>query len=252
MRVVKRNGEYENVSFDKILNRIVALSTENNPLTSINIDASFVSQKVIQEIFDGVPTKELDVLSSQTAISLYSRHPDYAKLASRIVVSNHHKNTLGTFSEKTEKMFLIDSPLINKEFYELVMTNRVIIDEKINYDKDYLFDYFGLKTLEKSYLYKIRDEIIERPQDMIMRVCLSIHRNDINKAFESYDYMSDLNFTHATPTLFNAGSNREQFASCFLLSMKDDSIDGIYKTLNDCALISQHSEIGRASCRERV
>ena len=241
MRVVKRNGEYENVSFDKILNRIVALSTENNPLTSINIDASFVSQKVIQEIFDGVPTKELDVLSSQTAISLYSRHPDYAKLASRIVVSNHHKNTLGTFSEKTEKMFLIDSPLINKEFHELVMTNRVIIDEKINYDKDYLFDYFGLKTLEKSYLYKIRDEIIERPQDMIMRVCLSIHRNDINKAFESYDYMSDLNFTHATPTLFNAGSNREQFASCFLLSMKDDSIDGIYKTLNDCALISQHS-----------
>ena len=241
MRVIKRSGEYENVSFDKIMNRIISLSVDNPPLNKINIDSSLVSQKVIQELRDGVTTKELDVLSSQVSIAMYSKNPDYAKLASRIVVSNHHKNTLDSFSSKVEKMFGVEKPLINKEFYELVMNNSVLIDSKIDYNKDYKFDYFGLKTLEKSYLYKIKGEIIERPQDMIMRVCLSIHRNDIDRAFESYDYMSDLYFTHATPTLFNAGSNREQFASCFLLSMKDDSIDGIYKTLNDCALISQHS-----------
>ena len=241
MRVIKRSGEYENVSFDKILNRITSLSIDNPPLNEINIDASSVAQKVIQELRDNVTTKELDVLSSQVAIAMYSKHPDYAKLASRIVVSNHHKNTLDTFSDKVEKMFQVEKPLVNEQFYELVKNNRVLIDSKIDYDKDYMFDYFGLKTLEKSYLYKINGEIIERPQDMIMRVCLSIHRNDIDRAFESYDYMSELYFTHATPTLFNAGSNREQFASCFLLSMKDDSIDGIYKTLNDCALISQHS-----------
>jgi len=241
MRVIKRSGEYEDVSFDKILNRITSLSTDNPPLNKINIDSSLVAQKVIQELRDLVTTKELDVLSSQIAIAMYSKHPDYAKLASRIVVSNHHKNTLDTFSDKVEKMFHLEKPLVNSDFYELVKNNKVLIDSKINYDKDYIFDYFGLKTLEKSYLYKINGEIIERPQDMIMRVCLSIHRNDINRAFESYDYMSDLYFTHATPTLFNAGSNREQFASCFLLSMKEDSIDGIYKTLNDCALISQHS-----------
>ena len=241
MRVIKRSGEYENVSFDKIMNRIISLSVDNPPLNKINIDSSLVSQKVIQELRDGVTTKELDVLSSQVSIAMYSKHPDYAKLASRIVVSNHHKNTMDSFSSKVEKMFGVEKPLINKEFYELVMNNSVLIDSKIDYNKDYKFDYFGLKTLEKSYLYKIKGEIIERPQDMIMRVCLSIHRNDIDRAFESYDYMSDLYFTHATPTLFNAGSNREQFASCFLLSMKDDSIDGIYKTLNDCALISQHS-----------
>ena len=241
MRVIKRHGDSEDVSFDKILNRITSLSVDNPPLNQINIDASFVSQKVIQEIYDGVTTKELDVLSSQVAISMYSKHPDYAKLASRIVVSNHHKNTLDTFSDKTHLLYTCEKSLLNKEFYDFVMVNRVLIDAKIDYDKDYMFDYFGLKTLEKSYLYRIKDEIIERPQDMIMRVCLSIHRGDIDRAFDSYDYMSELYFTHATPTLFNAGSNREQFASCFLLSMKEDSIDGIYKTLNDCALISQHS-----------
>ena len=241
MRVIKRSGKYEDVSFDKILKRIISLSTETETLDKIDIDSSLVAQKVIKELRDGVTTKELDVLSSEIAIFMYSKHPDYAKLASRIVVSNHHKNTIDRFSEKIENMFQTENPMVNRGFYELVMKNNAIIDAKIDYSKDYKFDYFGLKTLEKSYLYKVKGEIIERPQDMIMRVCLSIHRNNIEKAFESYDYMSDLFFTHATPTLFNAGSHREQFASCFLLSMKDDSIDGIYKTLNDCAIISQHS-----------
>ena len=241
MRVQKRNGNLEDVSFDKILARISSMSTGSEFVQQLNIDATKVAQKVIQEIYDGVETSELDILTSETAIAMYSVNPEYAVLASRILVSNHHKNTLDTFSEKVEQLFHLDKPLLNKDFYDLVVKNKELIDNKIDYSKDYLFDFFGLKTLEKSYLYKIKDEMIERPQDMIMRVCLSIHRNDLEKAFESYDLMSEHYFTHATPTLFNAGSNREQFASCFLLSMNDDSIDGIYKTLKDCALISQHS-----------
>ena len=241
MRVQKRNGSYEDVSFDKILARINSLAFGEEFDQKLNIDTTKIAQKVIQEIFDGVKTSELDRLTSETAIAMYSNNPQYSILASRIVVSNHHKNTHNTFSEKIEELYNFEKPLINKKFYELVMKNKELINEKIDYSKDYLFDFFGLKTLEKSYLYKIKNKIIERPQDMIMRVCLSIHRNNLDKAFESYDYMSDHYFTHATPTLFNAGSNREQFASCFLLSMKEDSIDGIYKTLNDCALISQHS-----------
>lgn len=241
MRVQKRNGSYEDVSFDKILTRINSLAYGSEFNTKLDIDTTKVAQKVIQEIFDGVKTSELDRLTSETAIAMYSINPEYATLASRIIVSNHHKNTLDTFSEKVEKLYTFEKPLLNKGFYDLVQENKELIDNKIDYSKDYLFDFFGLKTLEKSYLYKIKNEMIERPQDMIMRVCLSIHRNNLDKAFESYDYMSDHYFTHATPTLFNAGSNREQFASCFLLSMNDDSIDGIYKTLKDCALISQHS-----------
>ena len=241
MRVQKRNGNLEDVSFDKILTRINSLAYGEEFNHKLDIDTTKVAQKVIQEIFDGVKTSELDILTSEIAIAMYSINPQYATLASRILVSNHHKNTHNTFSQKVEELYTFEKPLLNKNFYDLVQANKELIDSKIDYSKDYLFDFFGLKTLEKSYLYKIKNVIIERPQDMIMRVCLSIHRHDLDKAFESYDYMSEHYFTHATPTLFNAGSNREQFASCFLLSMKEDSIDGIYKTLKDCALISQHS-----------
>ena len=246
MRVQKRSGEYEDVSFDKILNRMKALSFGDEFSKKLNIDPSIIAQKVCSEIYDGVTTRELDTLASEIAISLYSTHPDYSVLAARIVVSNHHKNTDGKFSRKVARLYnaITDersTPLVNKQFYELVMENAEEIESVIDYQRDYDFDFFGLKTLEKSYLYRVNKEMVERPQDMIMRVSLSIHRNDLPKAFETYNLMSRHYFTHATPTLYNAGSNREQFASCFLLAMKDDSIKGIYDTLADCASISQHA-----------
>ena len=245
MRVLKRNGSYEDVSFDKILNRIKSLCNDSK-FKKINIDETIIAQKVVNEIYDGVKTTELDELSSQIAISMYSKHPDFKKLASRIVVSNHHKNTLNTFSEKIELLYNYyynDSrkPLIAEYLYNLVQDNKKLIDESIDYLKDYDFDFFGHKTLEKTYLLKIDKKIIERPQDLLMRVSLAIHRNNINDAIENYKLMSNHLFTHATPTLYNAGSNREQFASCFLLTMNDDSIKGIYKTLSDCAMISKHA-----------
>ncbi len=246
MRVIKRSGKYEEVSFDKILNRIQSLSIGKDFEKKLNIDETLVAQKVVHEIFDGVKTSQLDELSSQNAMSMYSKHPDFKILAGRIAVSNLHKNTLSTFSEKIELMYNyqidgIPKPLIADYLYNLVMENKELIDSFIDYLKDYDYDFFGLKTLEKTYLYKINKKIIERPQDMLMRVSLSIHRNDINKALDNYDLMSKHLFTHATPTLYNAGSRREQFASCFLLTMKDDSIQGIYKTLGDCATISKHA-----------
>ena len=246
MRVQKRNGSYEEVSFDKILNRIKALAIGEDFDVKLNVEPVIISQKVCSEIYDGVKTTELDELSSQIAISMYSTKLDYSTLAARIVVSNHHKNTEGNFSKKVSMLFNAitngrSTPLVNEGFYDYVKSNEDEIQSVIDYSRDYLFDFFGLKTLEKSYLYKVNGTIIERPQDMIMRVALSIHRNDLGSAFETYHLMSHHYFTHATPTLFNAGSNREQFASCFLLAMKDDSIKGIYETLADCATISQHA-----------
>jgi len=240
MRVLKRSGSYEDVSFDKILTRIKALS-ENDKFKKLNIDETLVAQKVVNEIYDGVKTSELDELSAQIAMSMYSTHPDFKELASRISVSNLHKNTLNSFSEKIEAMFTIEKPLIAEYLYKLVMENKELIDSTIDYSRDYYYDYFGIKTLEKTYLYKLNKKLIERPQDMLMRVSLSIHRKDITKALENYELMSKHYFTHATPTLYNAGSNREQFASCFLLTMNEDSIKGIYKTLGDCAQISKHA-----------
>ena len=240
MRVIKRNGEYENVSFDKIMNRIKGLSD------GLNIDETVVAQKVVQEIFDGVKTSELDELSSQISISMYSKNIDFKELAGRIVISNHHKNTLNSFSEKIDEMFNYrhnskSKPLIAEYLYKLVMDNKEKIDEKINYMNDYKYDFFGFKTLEKTYLFKVDNKPFERPQDMLMRVSLSIYRDNIDMAFKNYDLMSEHYFTHATPTLYNAGSKREQFASCFLLTMKEDSINGMYDTLKDCALISKHA-----------
>jgi ribonucleoside-diphosphate reductase subunit M1 len=246
MRVIKRNGEYEEVSFDKILNRIKSLSQGPEFKTVLNIDETVIAQKVIQEIHDGVKTSELDELSSQIAIAMYSKNTDFKTLAGRIVVSNHHKNTKDTFSEKIIMMHRYESngkckELIADYMYDLVMENRDKIDSAIDYNRDYDFDFFGFKTMEKSYLYRINGAIVERPQDMLMRVSLAIHRENINEALVNYDLMSRHYFTHATPTLYNAGSIREQFASCFLLTMKEDSISGIYDTLKDCALISKHA-----------
>jgi ribonucleoside-diphosphate reductase subunit M1 len=246
MRVLKRNGQYEEVSFDKILNRIKSLSQGPEFNLKLSIDETLIAQKVVQEIYDGVLTTELDELSSQISIAMYSKNPEFKILASRIVVSNHHKNTKDTFSEKIEELYNYHSngqhkPLIAEYMYQLVIKNRVEIDSVIDYQKDYDFDFFGFKTLEKSYLYKTDGKIVERPQDMLMRVSLSIHRENLKEAFDNYDLMSKHYFTHATPTLYNAGSNREQFASCFLLTMKEDSISGIYDTLKDCALISKHA-----------
>ena len=246
MRVQKRSGDYEDVSFDKILNRMKALSYGDEFIHKLTIDPSIIAQKVCSEIYDGVTTRELDILASEISISLYSTNPDYSVLASRIIVSNHHKNTDGKFSRKVARLrnAITDersTPLVNQQFYDLVMENAEEIESVIDYQRDYDFDFFGLKTLEKSYLYRVNKEIVERPQDMIMRVALSIHRNNLPKAFETYNLMSKHYFTHATPTLYNAGSNREQFASCFLLAMKEDSIKGIYETLSDCASISQHA-----------
>lgn len=244
MRVQKRNGDYENVSFDKILNRISSLCNEPG-LKILNIDPTIIAQKICSEIHDKVSTTKLDILSSEVAISLYSKNLDFKELASRIVISNHHKNTSGNFSDIIYKLYNYISEdgtkksLINENLYNLTMKNKDIINDKIDYKKDYKLDYFGFKTLEKSYLLKINNKIVERPQDLLMRVSLSIHRNNLDKAFETYEYMSNQHFIHATPTLFNAGTNREQFSSCFLLMMQDDSVEGIYDTLKDCALISQ-------------
>ena len=241
MRVQKRNGECEEVSFDKILTRIKLLCL-GKEFTQLNIDPTIIAQKVCSEIYDNVKTSDLDKLSSEIAISLYTKHPDYAILASRICVSNHTKGCSNTFSECIETLYGDGlKPVINKYLYDLVLSNKDLIDSKINHNNDYLIDFFGFKTLEKSYLLK-KDKIIrETPQYLFMRVSLCIHRNNLDKAFETYDMISNKYFIHATPTLFNAGTNNEQLASCFLISMKDDSIAGIFDTLKDCALISKHA-----------
>ena len=245
MKVEKRNGELVEVSFDKILSRLNALCSDPY-LTPLSIDSSLVAQKVCSEIYDGVKTSELDILSSEISISLYTANIEYKELASRIVISNHHKNTKKEFSDVTEILYNYtrhgkQDPLINKDYNDRIMENKDKINDKIDYYLDYKFDYFGFKTLDRSYLLKVNRIIVERPQHMLMRVALSIHKNDLELAFDTYDCMSQQLFIHATPTLFNAGSNREQFSSCFLLMMSDDSVKGIYETLSDCAQISKYA-----------
>ena len=239
MRVQKRNGDYEDVSFDKILKRIKSLCSGQEFEKKLRIDPTVIAQKVCSEIYENVKTSQLDELSSQIAISMYSKNPEYGTLASRVVVSNHHKRTNPTFSTVMEELYQHD--IIQEYLYDLVNENREMIDEKVDHMKDYGLDFFGFKTLEKSYLLKIDEKIVERPQYLFMRVALCIHRDNLEKAFETYDHMSAKDFIHATPTLFNAGTTREQLASCFLLAMKEDSVHGIYDTLKDCALISKYS-----------
>ena len=238
MRVQKRNGNLEEVSFDKIQNRLKGLCNKGS-LRGLSCDVSLIAQKVCSEIYDCIQTEELDRLSSEISISLYSKDIEYKELASRIIISIHNKNTKDSFYEVTKLLY--DNNIINKDYYNLIEENKENIEGQIELDNDYLFDFFGFKTLEKSYLLKCNGQVIERPQYLLMRVALSIHRNNLDKAFETYHYMSNQYFIHATPTLFNAGTNREQFSSCFLLSMQDDSVQGIFDTLTDCAKISKYS-----------
>lgn len=242
MFVVKRNGRRESVKFDKITARIQKLSYGLSPLVN-SVD---VAQRVVSGVYDGVPTTELDNLAAETAASLTTRHPDYALLASRIAISNLHKNTLKSFSETMQRLYqYTDSasgrlmPLIADDVMEIILANADLLDSSIIYDRDFGFDYFGFKTLEKSYLLRINGVVAERPQHMYMRVAVGIHKHDLDSVISTYNLMSERWFTHATPTLFNAGTPKPQMSSCFLLSMKDDSIDGIYDTLKQTAKISQ-------------
>ena len=238
MRVEKRNGKHENVSFDKILRRVFKLADPGEQfLDKIwqNIDCYKIAQHVIQSLEDGIKTSDLDTLAAETAISYTTTHPDYAKLASRIEISNLHKGTLDKFGSVLQ--ILHNKHIINDHVFQMYQENKERIDQEIDYSRDYLFDYFGLKTLLRSYLTKIDGHVVERPQHMWMRVSLGIHDN-IDDAMETYHHMSNLYFTHATPTLFNAGSKRQQMSSCFLMTV-DDSIQNIYKSLSDCAQISK-------------
>jgi ribonucleoside-diphosphate reductase alpha chain len=243
MFVIKRDGKKESVKFDKITARIEKLCYSLNPTLVDPID---VAQKVIEGLFDGVTTSELDNLAAETAASLTTKHPDYALLASRIAVSNLHKNTLKSFSETMRLLYnYVDkktgknASLIAEDVWAVIEANAEILDSSIIYDRDFGFDYFGFKTLEKSYLLKLDGKIAERPQHLFMRVSVGIHKEDIDSAIKTYNLMSERWFTHATPTLFNAGTPKPQMSSCFLLAMQDDSIDGIYDTLKQTAKISQ-------------
>jgi len=240
MRVLKRNLQYEDVSFDKVLRRINVLSH------GLNVDVYDITQKVVTRIFDGVKTSELDELAAHICSSLIVDHPDYGTLASRIIISNHHKNTSPSLSETITAMFFhVDNegnknPLVSEELYKTVMANKEKLNTCIDYNRDYNFDYFGFKTLERSYLMRVNGNIIERPQQMFMRVALGIHGSDIKDALQTYDLMSTKHFVHATPTLFNAGTPRPQCSSCYLVGM-EDCIEGIFDTLKECALISKYA-----------
>ncbi len=243
MYVIKRDGNRESVKFDKVTARIQKLCYGLDPIhvTPIN-----VAMKVIEGIYEGVTTSELDNLAAETAASLTTKHPDYALLASRIAVSNLHKNTNKSFSKTMEALYnYIDpktgkkAPLIADDVHEIIQKNAQELDSTIIYDRDFGYDYFGFKTLERSYLLKLNGQVAERPQHMVMRVAVGIHKDDIASVIETYNLMSERWFTHATPTLFNAGTPKPQMSSCFLLTVKDDSIDGIYDTLKSCAKISQ-------------
>lgn len=243
MYVIKRDGNRESVKFDKITARIQKLCYG---LDATHVTAINVAMKVIEGIYEGVSTSELDNLAAETAASLTTKHPDYALLASRIAVSNLHKNTNKSFSKTMEALYsYIDpktgkkAPLIANDVHEIIQKNAQELDSTIIYDRDFGYDYFGFKTLERSYLLKLNGKVAERPQHMIMRVAVGIHKEDIAAAIETYNLMSERWFTHATPTLFNAGTPKPQMSSCFLLTMKEDSIDGIYDTLKSCAKISQ-------------
>jgi ribonucleoside-diphosphate reductase alpha subunit len=243
MYVMKRNGKQEAVHFDKITSRVMKLSYGLNLKSDDIIE---IAKKVIIGIYNGVPTTELDNLAAETAASFTTKHPDFAVLAARIAVSNLHKNTTKSFSETASLLYnYIDNktgdkaPLIADDVYAIIEQHADQLNASIIYERDYHFDFFGFKTLEKSYLLKVNGKIVERPQHLFMRVALGIHKTDIDAAIETYNLMSEKWFIHATPTLFNGGTPKPQMSSCFLLSMKDDSIEGIYETLKNSALISQ-------------
>ena len=242
MFVVKRDGHKEPVMFDKITARIKKLCYGLNPL----VDPVRVSMRVIEGLYDGVTTSELDNLAAEVAATMTTTHPDYANLASRISVSNLHKNTKKSFSQTMDDLYNYVNPRTNKkapllsdEVYKVIKKNAEKLDSTIIYNRDFNYDYFGFKTLERSYLLKLNGVTVERPQHMLMRVSIGIHLDDLDAAIETYTLMSKKYFTHATPTLFNSGTPKPQLSSCFLLTMQDDSIDGIYNTLKQTAKISQ-------------
>ncbi|MDB9834724.1 ribonucleoside-diphosphate reductase subunit alpha [Candidatus Poseidoniaceae archaeon] len=243
MQVVNRKGEREDVRFDAIHEK---LRTLTHGLDPVWIDPGHVTKLTIEGLYDGVTTRELDQLAAETAASLASQHPDYSRLAARICVDDLHRSTKDTFTDViTDLREYIDpesnkhAPLISEEVYAIIMDNAEILNNHIDYTRDHNYDYFGFKTLERSYLLRLNGEIAERPQHMLLRVAVGIHHENIPKALETYDLMSQGYFTHATPTLFNSGTPTPQMSSCFLLTMQDDSLDGIYDTLKQCALISK-------------
>lgn len=242
MYVVKRDGKKEPVMFDKITARVRKMCYGLNKI----VDPVKVAMRVIEGLYDGVTTSELDSLAAEIAATMTTAHPDYAKLAARIAVSNLHKNTKKSFSETMVDLYDYvnprtgkKAPLLSDEVYKIIMDNAEKLDSTIIYSRDFNYDFFGFKTLERSYLLKLNGNIVERPQHMLMRVSIGIHLNDIDEAIATYELMSKKFFTHATPTLFNAGTPKPQMSSCFLLQMQDDSIDGIYDTLKQTAKISQ-------------
>jgi ribonucleoside-diphosphate reductase alpha chain len=242
MFVVKRDGRKETVKFDKITARISKLCYGLNPI----VDPLKIAMKVIEGVFDGVTTSQLDTLAAEIAATNTTTHPDYALLASRIAIGNLHKNTTKSFSQTITDLYSYVDPktgksagLIAEDVYQVVMENAPLLDSTIIYDRDFQFDYFGFKTLEKSYLLKMHGKVVERPQHLFMRVAVGIHKTDLDEIVKTYNMISEGWFTHATPTLFNAGTPKPQMSSCFLIQMKDDSIPGIYDTLKQTALISQ-------------
>jgi len=243
MQVVNRKGEREDVRFDAIHEKLRSLTYGLDPVW---VDPGHVTKLTIEGLYDGVTTRELDQLAAETAASLASQHPDYSRLAARICVDDLHRSTKDTFTDViTDLRDYIDpesgkhAPLISEEVYGIIMENAEILNNHIDYSRDHNYDYFGFKTLERSYLLRLNGEIAERPQHMLLRVAVGIHHANISKALETYDLMSQGYFTHATPTLFNSGTPTPQMSSCFLLTMQDDSLDGIYDTLKQCALISK-------------
>ena len=236
MSVIKRNNIKENVSFDKILQRIKKLGNDtrlnmyHNQLP-LQINYTLLTMKVIDQLYDEITTTQIDELSAKQSAIMSSIHPDYNILASRIVISNHHKNTVPSFSITMNKLYHNpNNPLVSKELFDFITLNADTIDTICDYNRDYLIDYFGFKTLTQSYLIQINNIIIERPQHMWLRVSIGIHGDNIKKIIETYFYMSQKFMTHATPTLFNAGTPHAQLSSCFLLSIESDSITGILNT----------------------
>ena len=241
MRVLKRNGELQDVAFDKILNRVKKIGME----ATININYSSLVIKVIDQLYDKIPTSKIDELTAEQCASLSTNSPEYGILAGRIVVSNHQKNTSSSFLDAMKTLYEFKdihgnhNPLISDKLWNVIRIHADVLQNIIDYDRDYLIDYFGFKTLERAYLFRIHDKIIERPQHMWLRVSIGIHGDDIKSVKESYNLMSQKYFTHATPTLFNAGTIRPQLSSCYLIALEEDSLDGIFNTLKDCAHISK-------------
>ena len=243
MRVLKRNGKYESIGFDKILKRVKSIGQE----CGIKLNYTMFVMKVIDQLYDGIPTSKIDELTAEQCASLSIQHQDYNTLAGRLIISNHHKNTNSSFFLVMKKLYQFKDvhgkhyPLINKIFFEIVEANKDVLETMIDHDRDYLIDYFGFKTIERAYLMKIGGIIVERPQYLWLRVAIAIHGDNMEKVKNTYDLMSQKYFTHATPTLFNAGTPNQQLSSCYLLALEHDSITGIYNTLSDCAQISKYS-----------